>query len=65
MGKNFIFTNLFVILAIFNLTAQNSESKKEKYVKIGLSARTFNNSSFKEDIGEFLGLEIQGGIQNS
>jgi len=64
MKAKLFILGILVTFVAFNLSAQNQETKKKKYAKFGFVAKTFNNSSLKEEAGgEFLGFEIQGGVE--
>jgi hypothetical protein len=62
MRRKLFFIILISIIGSGINYGQENQSNKKKYLKVGFSARTFNNSDFRSEIGEFLGVEMQGGI---
>jgi hypothetical protein len=63
MKKRILILGIIFAFANILISAQDSDAKKEKYCKIGVSAITFNNSSLKEYVGELIGLEVHGGVE--
>jgi hypothetical protein len=62
--KNLILITFIALIFSVEIKAQDSTSseKKDKFVKVGFSERSFNNSRI-EDVGAMLGLEVSYGLE--